>query len=311
MVLYYKFSDYLLKKYGTKVYKLSVNIPVTCPNRDGKISDQGCIFCGEEGAGFESLSNLLSVREQLLTNADYLQENYKPEKFIAYFQNFSNTYLPLEKFKEYILDACMENIVAIYISTRPDCITDQYLEFLKHVRDTKNIDVTLELGLQTVNYRTLKLVNRGHLLAEFIDAMMRINCYRLGSCVHYIVDLPMDSMEDVIEGARVISALRVNQVKCHSMYILKNTQLGEMYEKGEITPVPVEEYMERVITFLEYLDPEIVVQRLIGRAPQERSLFCNWGKSWWKIRDDVVEKMGKEGRYQGKYFDYLNGKALR
>ncbi|HOQ00358.1 MAG TPA: TIGR01212 family radical SAM protein [Acetivibrio clariflavus] len=310
-MLYNKFSEYLKNKYGSKVYKLPLNLPVTCPNRDGKLSDKGCSFCGEEGAGFENLPSFMSVSEQLGRNSKYIGENYKSQKFIAYFQNYSNTYLPLENFKGYILEACRDNIVAIYISTRPDCVASEYLEFLKQVKQEKSVDIVIELGLQTVNYHTLKQLNRGHLLAEFIDAVLAVRSFGLESCAHYILDLPMDSMEDVIEGARVLSALKVNQVKCHSLYILKGTELGDRYLKGEIVPVTYEEYIERAITFLEYLDPEIVIQRLIGRAPEERSLFCNWGMSWWKLQDLIEKKMTEEGRYQGKRFDYLNGRALR
>lgn len=308
-MLYYKFSEYLKSKYGEKVYKLPVNLPVTCPNRDGLISSKGCIFCGEEGAGFENLSCELSVKEQLGRNSKYIGENYKSSKFIAYFQNFSNTYLPLKNFKDYILEACIENIAAIYISTRPDCINDRYLEFLMRVKEEKGIDIVVELGLQTVNYHTLKMLNRGHLLAEFIDAVIRLNRYGLDSCAHYIVDLPMDSLEDVIEGARIISALGVKQVKCHSLFILKGTALGDMYKHGKIQPIIMEEYIDRIISFLEYLNPEIVIQRLVGRAPEERSLFCNWGTSWWKIRNSIEEKMLQEGRYQGRLFHYLNGEV--
>jgi len=292
-MLYYKFSDYLKNKYGTKVYKLPVNIASTCPNRDGQISENGCIFCGEEGTGFENLSSGIAVKEQLLKNAAYIGSNYNAQKFIAYFQNYSNTYMPFELFKDYINEACIESMAAIYISTRPDCIED------------------IELGLQTVNYHTLKILNRGHSLAEFIDAAGRIKRYGLDSCAHFIVDLPMDSLDDVIEGAKILSALGINQVKCHSMYILKNTVLGDMYESGGIAPLPMEEYVERLITFLEYLDPGIVIQRLIGRAPEERSLFCNWETSWWKIRDVIEGRMTLEGRFQGKKFNYLGGSALK
>lgn len=310
-MLYYKFSDYLKNKYGSKVYKIPVNLPVTCPNRDGKISVNGCVFCGEEGTGFENLSNCLSVSEQIRLNSQYIGENYNSQKFIAYFQNFSNTYLPLNDFKRYILEAIMDNVVAIYISTRPDCINDKYLSFLSEVKLTKNVDIVVELGLQTVNYHSLKVLNRGHSLAEFIDAAISLKKYNLESCVHYITDLPMDSIDDVKEGARIISALQINQVKCHSMYILKDTALGDMYLKGEIVPVTIEEYIIRTITFLEYLNSDIIIQRLIGRAPKDRSLFCNWGTSWWKIRDMIEEKMTKEGRFQGKNFNFLNGSALR
>ncbi|MDQ2087553.1 TIGR01212 family radical SAM protein [Herbivorax sp. ANBcel31] len=307
-MFYNKFSGYLKRRYNTKVYKLPLNLPVTCPNRDGTISRKGCIFCGEEGAGFENLPNYLSVKQQLLKNSKYIGENYKSEKFIAYFQNYSNTYLPLEDFKRYINEACGDDIVAIYISTRPDCIWEDYVEYLKGIKVSKNVDIVIELGLQTVNYHTLKALNRGHLLAEFIDAVLLIKSYGLEVCTHYILDIPMDSLDDVIEGARILSALKVEQVKCHSLYILKDTPLGEMYQKGEIIPVSVDEYIERAVSFLEHLNPDIVIQRLIGRAPEERSLFCNWGKSWWKIHEMLEKKMKEEDRVQGKKYNYLNGK---
>lgn len=307
--LYYKFSDYLKDRYGQKVYKLPINLPVTCPNRDGTLSRSGCIFCGEEGAGFENLPDCLSVKEQIEHNARYIGKNYNATKFIAYFQNFSNTYMNLDDFKRYISEACGDNIAAVYISTRPDCINDKYLEFLQKIKVDKGIDFVIELGLQSINHHTLRVLNRGHLLAEFIDAVIRLNRFGLDSCVHYIVDLPMDAYEDVIEGARVISVLGVKQVKCHSLYILKDTEAGLMYERGELTPLSLEEYIERVISFLEYLNPEIVVQRLIGRAPKDRTLFCNWNMSWWKIQELVEKKMKMEGRYQGRKFNYLNGES--
>lgn len=305
-MLYNRFSKYLKKKYNAKVYKLPLNLPVTCPNRDGRISKGGCIFCGEEGTGFENLPSYLSVKEQLSKNSKYIGENYKSEKFIAYFQNYSNTYIALENFKKYISEACVDNIVAIYISTRPDCIWKGHLEYLKSIKDTKGIDIVIELGLQTVNYHTLKILKRGHLLAEFIDAVLLIKSYGLEICVHYILDIPMDSLDDTIEGARVLSALKVEQVKCHSLYILKDTLLGEMYQRGEVVPISMEEYIERTISFLEYLNSDIVIQRLIGRAPKERSLFCNWGKSWWKIHDLLEKKMKEENRFQGKKYNYLS-----
>jgi radical SAM protein (TIGR01212 family) len=306
-MLYNKFSDYLKQKYGSKVYKLPLNLPVTCPNRDGRLSSKGCIFCGEEGAGFESLPSFLDVKEQLSKNSKYIGENYKAEKFIAYFQNYSNTYLPFADFKKYIFEACADNIVAIYISTRPDCIPEKHLELLRFIKSEKGVDIVIELGLQTVNYHTLKLLNRGHLLAEFIGAVLSIKNFGLESCAHYILDLPMDTVEDVREGARIISALGVNQVKCHSLYVLKNTVLGDMYERGEVVPLAIEEYIERAVLFLEHLAPSIVVQRIIGRAPKERSLFCNWDTSWWKIHDMIEKKIREEERYQGKEFNYLNG----
>ena len=224
------YSTYLKERYGEKVYKIPINLPLTCPNRDGALGSGGCSFCGEIGTGFENLSNTLSVEEQLKTNIAYIKDKYKANKYIAYFQNFSNTYLPLSKFKEYIHAACIKDIVEISISTRPDCVNDEYLSFLREIKEQSGINIIIELGLQSVNYHTLKKVNRGHGLAELIDASYRVKKYGLESCVHMILNLPWDTMEDVVEGAKIVSALEIDQVKLHSLYILKDTDLGRAYE---------------------------------------------------------------------------------
>ncbi len=305
------YSEYLKEKYGTKVYKIPINLPVTCPNRDGTVGVGGCIYCGEEGAGFENLSNQLSVQEQIEINTQYIREKYKAEKFIAYFQNYTNTFLPLKDFKEYVYQACQDDVVQIAISTRPDCINNSYLEVLNDLKKEKGIDIAIELGLQTVNYHTLKKINRGHTLAELVDAVLQIKQYGFESCIHLILNLPWDDQDDVIENAKLLSALRVEQVKLHSLYIVEGTLLGKRYQESDLQMIAMEEYIERVITFLEYLDPDVVVQRLIGRAPKEGTLFVNWNTSWWKIRDMIEGKMEESESYQGKQFDYLNGKALR
>ncbi len=308
---YYKFSDYLKERYGCRVYKLPVNLPVGCPNRDGTAGSGGCRFCGEEGAGFESLSAQMSISEQLAANARYIGEHYKAEKFIAYFQNFSNTYLPMKVFGQYMTEACCDRIAALYISTRPDCIDDRRLDFLLHLKEEKAVDIVIELGLQSVSLKTLKWMNRGHSLAEFADAILRIKKRGLQVCTHMITDLPADETEDVVEGARLLSALGTDQVKCHSLYILESTPLGESYKRGEFQPLSMEAFIERTLLFLEYLDPGIVVQRLLGRAPAARTLFCNWDTSWWKVLELIESKMLQENRIQGSRFDYLNGSALR
>lgn len=310
-MIYNRFSDYLLKRYGTKVYKLPVNIPSGCPNRDGSCGSGGCIFCGDEGAGFELLPSGMSIAGQLAGNARYISSKYKAKKFIAYFQNYSNTYLPFDRFAKYMEEACAEGVVALYVSTRPDCVDSRRVGFLNELKNRKGVDIVVELGLQSVNGRTLRWLNRGHGLAEFVDAVKRIKSGGLEVCAHMINDLPTDEPEDVAEGAKFISALGVDQVKCHSLYILENTVLGEMYRSGSFKPLSMDEFIDRTILFLEYLDPRIVVQRLIGRAPADRTLFCSWDTSWWKVQAAIEERMQAEGLYQGRRFDYLNGSVLR
>ncbi|MGB4438393.1 MAG: TIGR01212 family radical SAM protein [Sedimentibacter sp.] len=297
--LYNEYSTYLKEKYGEKVYKLPVNIPCTCPNRDGTIGYGGCTFCAEVGTGFEMLDNSISVKEQITINMKYISKKYKANKFIAYFQNYTNTYLELEEFKKYINEAVVENVVEISVSTRPDCISDEYLEFLFSVQKEYGINISIELGLQTANYHTLIAINRGHTLAEFIDAALRIKKYNFEICTHVILNLPGDDLYDTVETAKILSVLKIDQVKIHSLYIMENTVMGEMYKNNEIKIIPKEEYIERVIIFLEHLNKDIVVQRLVGRAPKENSLFVNWDTSWWKIKDEILDKMIKEGRHQG------------
>lgn len=306
--IFNEYSTYLKEKYGTKVYKLPINLPLTCPNRDGNISYGGCTFCSDKGTGFESLSDRISVKNQIIKNMEFIKKKYKAEKFIAYFQNYTNTYIEYESFVSYIKEAILDNIVEISISTRPDCINEKYLEFLKQIEKENNINISIELGLQTVNYKTLIRINRGHTLAEFINAVNIIKKYDYEICTHIILNLPGDTFIDVIETAKVVSALKIDQVKLHSLYIAKSSKMAEQFEKGEIKIISKNEYIERVILFLEHLEPNIVIQRLLGRAPEEETIFANWNTSWWKIKDEIIEKMVKDNRYQGKKIDYLKGK---
>ncbi|WP_130807554.1 TIGR01212 family radical SAM protein [Senegalia massiliensis] len=309
---YYRvYSQFLKEKYGEKVYKLPINIETTCPNRDGCVGTGGCIFCGEVGTGFESLSNSISVKEQLEKNKEYISKRYKAKKFIAYFQNFTNTYMEFEKFKYLVEQSAIEDVVEVSISTRPDSISDKYLEFLKEFSKRKGINITIELGLQTVNYHTLKKINRGHTLAELIDSVIRIKKYGFRICVHFILNLPWDDNVDVIENAKIISSLGIDQVKIHSLYIVENTVLGDMYKQNKINIISKDEYINRVILFLKYLKGDIVIERLIGRAPKEDTLFVNWDTSWWKIKEEILQKMIDNEITQGHKCDYLNGKALK
>ena len=307
--IYNKFSDYLKEKYGEKVYKLPVNLPITCPNR---LTGSGCSFCAEAGTGFEALSSAISVKEQLLRTKELIQKKYNAKKYIAYFQNYTNTFMPLKVFQSYIQEAAeVEDIVEISISTRPDCIRHDYMAFLKELEERTNIGIHIELGLQTVNYHTLDSISRGHGLAELIDAVRTIQQYEFSICIHMILNLPGDTLRDCIEGAKILSALQIQVVKLHSLYIPKNTQLSEAYENGTITLCSKEEYIERVAVFLEYLSPDIIVERLFSRVPEKDAVFSNWGTSWWKLQDEFLKYMEEHRSYQGKHFDYLNGSALK
>lgn len=302
---YLSYADYMKKKYGQKIYKLPVGLAVSCPNRED--GQAGCTFCGAEGAGFENLSSALPVEEQLQKNMEYIGKRYGARRFSAYFQNFTNTYLPLPRLCESISRAlAMEEIAEICLSTRPDCVSDDYLEAIAGICRQYGKPAVLELGLQSISHRTLKKICRGHTLAEFIDAVIRSRKYGMEICAHLILNLPWDDDSDAEEAAKILSALGVNQVKLHSLYIEKDTELCRQYEAGEFRLISAEEYAVRVVRFLEFLSPEICVQRLVSRAPEENTVFCNWGRSWWKIRDRIAEIMEERDIFQGCRFDYLN-----
>lgn len=302
-MIYRKYSDFLREKFGEKVYKLPVKLDLTCPNRDGTCGFGGCIFCGEEGGSFEN--NYGSVREQLIKNRDLIKNKYKANKYIAYFQNFTNTYMPFEDFKRVIEDSLIEDVVGVSISTRPDYLPKKHLDFLEELN--KNYFVTVEIGLQTPNYHSLKKLNRGHGLAEFISAALELKRRNLNVCTHIIIGLPWDDDLDILECAKILNVLNIDEVKIHALYILKDTGLGKMYERGEIEAISLEDYKKKVILFLRNLKDDIIVERIIGRAPYENSLFCNWNTSWWKIRDDIIAVMHENGYTQG---DLVKGEIL-
>jgi len=296
---YRKYSEYLKTKYGEKVYKLPVNLPGTCPNRDGVKGENGCIFCDEQGAGFDALNCALSVREQISRNKEFYTARFGAKKYISYFQSYSNTYLPVEQFRENLYAACGEDIVGISVSTRPDCVSEDHLDVLDEIREVFEVDIDVELGLQTVNYRTLHRINRGHTLAEFVDAANRVKARKFALCVHMILNLPWDDMVDVIEGAKFLSAFRIDYVKLHSLYVVQGTSLGDMYAGGEIEICSLQEYLERVATFLRYLHRETVVQRLAAKGPRGKVLFCNWDMDYRQVVQAIEGYLESNDIYQG------------
>ena len=302
---YRAISAFLKEKYGEKVYKLPVALPLTCPNRDGSVGVGGCVFCGEIGAGYENLPASMTVREQLEKNIAHIAPKYKAYKYIPYYQNFSNTYLEPDRFRAYMEAGCIDSTVGIAIATRPDCINDRYLEILQDIKEKYGVDIYLEYGLQSVNYHTLEKINRGHGMAEFIDAVLRTKRYGFSVCAHMIVNLPWDTMTDTIEGARILTALGVDQVKLHALYIVKNTLMAKWYEEKQFSLISADEYIERVIAFLQHLDKDIVLQRLVGRAPEENTLFTNWSMGWWRIQEEIERRLEERDVRQGDLCNYL------
>lgn len=312
-VTIYRYSAMLQKKYGQKVMKIPVNLPLSCPNRDGTCGEGGCIFCAPVGTGFESKDSQMPIKEQIAKNIAYIGPKYHAKKYIIYFQNFTNTYTTLSNLQD-MLSSCLDfdGVVGVCLATRPDCVSHEIIHLLQSFKtDNPHLDITLELGLQSVNYHTLKKINRGHTLAELIDASLHAKAAGLSLCAHVILNLPYDTDDDAIECAKILSALQYDLVKVHSLYIIQNTPLGALYLQNKIKLITQEEYIRRACLFLSHLSPGITVERLLARAPKEETLFCNWQSNWRKIDEKIEEEMRKNNLYQGINCDYLDGSAWR
>ncbi|CAC9925306.1 radical SAM protein family protein [Aedoeadaptatus nemausensis] len=282
-----------------KVYKIPIHLKGTCPNRDGTKGRGGCIFCGEEGGSFDWVRG--SIREQYRNNKEFIAKRYKAEGFIAYFQNFTGTYLPIEDFRRSLEEIALENPLGVSISTRPDCLGEEYLDCTEDLFGAEN--VTFELGLQSPNNETLDLLNRGHSVEDYIEGARRLKERGFRLSTHMILDLPWDEEGDMIKGAKLLNEVGSDEVKIHNLYVPKGTKLAEWYGYGQFQPIEMEAFINRVILFLEHLDPDMVIGRLLGRAPEENVLFANWGRSWFYIRDEIVRRMEREGKCQGRLFE--------
>ncbi|HQQ65857.1 MAG TPA: TIGR01212 family radical SAM protein [Thermotogota bacterium] len=299
MTLYKKLNTVLKEKYGRRVQRLSISLGLGCPNRDGTTGTGGCIFCDPTGSGFAAMSPEHSVEEQILSLREKMMRKYRsPLFFIAYFQSFSNTYAPipvLKSFYDRILP--FRDIVALDVSTRPDLVCDEVLELLASYRDER--EVFLELGLQSVNTETLRILNRGHTLEEWIDGAERAKQKGLSVIAHMILDLPWDSEQDIVAAAQTLNRVGISGVKCHSLYVVAGTVLAKMVETGDVRLLPPEAYIQRLILFLEHLNPEIVIHRLVSDAPKTGVLQKVDRPKSLLIRE-IEEEMAKRDTWQGK-----------
>ena len=295
---YYPLNDFFKEKFGCKVYKVSLDAGFTCPNRDGSLAFGGCIYCDSRGSASPIIDSKLSVREQMEAGIAFGRRRYKAKKFIAYFQAFSNTYAPVEKLKKLYDEALnLEDVVGLSISTRPDCVHNSVLDLIEGY--AQDYHVWLEYGIQSIHHRTLQLINRKHGLAEFIDAVLRTKGRSIHICAHVIIGLPGENIDEILETAKVIAALRLDGVKIHSMYIVRDTKLEQMYQRGDYKPLTFEEYVSIVSDFLELLPPDMVIQRLTGDCPRDILVAPTWTLDKQRVLAKITEELKRRGSWQG------------
>ncbi len=271
---YNQFSEYLKNKFGAKVYKITLDAGFSCPNRDGSLSNRGCIFCDDGGSFSQAHSNKLSIEEQVNVGAENLKTRFKAQKFMSYFQAFSNTYKPVKELKKiYSSSLCRPDIVGLSIGTRPDCIDEEKLNLISSY--ASDYYTWIEYGLQSVHDKTLKKINRGHDYKCFLKAYEQTKSRGINVCIHVILNL-FETYEEMMETAKTIADLEPDGVKIHMLCALEGTKLAEMYKNNEIEFMSEDEYVNTVCDFLEYLPTKTTIHRLAGNGLRTELVAPRW-----------------------------------
>lgn len=300
---YNQFSAHLKKKFGVKVYKITLDAGFSCPNRDGKISTGGCIFCDDGGSFSQAHSNLLTIEEQINAGTKYLKERFKAKKFMSYFQAFSNTYKPVKDLEKIYSSALKhEDIVGISIGTRPDCVDDEKLKLISTFKD--DYYTWIEYGLQSIHDRTLSKINRGHDYDCFLKAYEKTKNLGINVCVHVIFGL-WETHDEIMQTAQELARLGVDGVKIHMLCALKNTKLAKMYENGEISFMDEDEYINTVCDFLELLPKTTTIHRLAGNGFSKTLIAPQWLGKKFECLNKIDQEFIKRNSYQGSKFVYI------
>lgn len=297
---YKHLNNYLKQKFGERTLKICIDGGFTCPNRDGSKGVGGCIFCSEKGSG-----DHIKVANSITSQVENYFKSYKAEranKFIAYFQNFTNTYDSIKNLKEKYDSALIDDrIVGLAVATRPDCINEDVVKLLKSY--TNKYYVCVELGLQTSNDKTAKLINRCYSNAEFINAVKLLNLYNIDVVVHVMVGLPNETLDDIKQTVNFINSYNIQGLKIHSCYVIKNTKLAQLYNDGKYIPLSLEEYISSCAYILTHINPNIVIHRISGDAPKDLLIAPSWNshKKW--IVNGLNKYMKDNDLYQGMYYN--------
>ena len=299
MERYYSYSRFLKERFGEKVYKISINGGFTCPNRDGTLSTGGCIFCSEGGSGEYSESALLPVSRQIALGKEQSSRKYSGGRYIAYFQAFTNTYAPVERLRAlYEAAIAPEEIVAVAIGTRPDCLPEEVLDLLEEINRQK--PVFLEMGLQTCHDSTAAFLNRGYERRVFTEAANACASRGIRTTAHLILGLPGETPDMLAETIAYVNALPVSGVKLSMLHILKNTRLADIYAQEPFPLFTLESYVDCVIYCLEMLRPDMVVERITGDGPRDLLIAPAWSLHMRQVLNSIHQEMKRRNSFQGK-----------
>ena len=293
---YTALSPYLKRRFGCKVYKLSLSAGCTCPNRDGTLGARGCIFCS--GSGEFAASGSASIPEQLEQAKYILGKKAQGAKFIAYFQDYTNTYGAVSRLEPLFL-AAMEpdDVVALSIATRPDCLPEDILRMLARLRAQKPVFV--ELGLQTIHDNTAQYIRRGYPLSVFDDAVQKLHALDIEVIAHQILGLPGETAEMMAETTRHLGSVHVDGVKLHLLHVLRGTDLAAEYEAGRVKPLELDAYIDILEQCLAVLPPDVVIHRLTGDGAKRDLIAPLWSADKKRVLSAIQKRFEQDGVMQG------------
>ncbi len=300
---YRDLNSHLRERFGCRVQRITLDAGLTCPNRDGTKGVGGCIYCNARGSG-TGLGSRMSITQQLLMGKERLARRYKAKKFIAYFQSFSNTYAPVEKLERLYREAlAVEDIVGLAIGTRPDCVPAEVLNLLEELN--RETYLWMEYGLQSIHDSTLEIINRGHTVAEFLQAVEETRRRGIEVVVHVILGLPGEGKEEMLATAKALGEMDIQGVKLHLLYVIQDTPLASLYQRGEYRCLTREEYVDIVGEFLALLPPHVVIHRLTGDPHPQELLAPTWSLEKQANLAAIHKSLEERDLWQGKLW---NGK---
>ena len=296
---YNSFSHVLKETFHCRVHKISLRLDFTCPNRDGTVAVGGCTSCNNASHTPQAYRPGMSVREQMEQGMEAMRQRQKADKFIAYFQSYTNTYGPVAKLERLYQEALdLPGVVGLSIATRPDCVANDVLDLLSDISHSTYL--WLELGLESMHDKTLQWVNRGHGLREFLDAVARSKARGLRICTHLILGLPYESRKEILQTAILLNRLGIEGVKLHNLHVIKNTVLENIYRSGAFTLLSREAYIALLVDFLELLSDKITIHRLTGETIGELTVAPDWSLKKIAALNAIHKELEERNSWQGK-----------
>lgn len=296
---YNEYGAWIRSKFPFRVQKISINAGLSCPNRDGRIGHGGCIYCDNRTFNPAYCNSQNSISEQLENGKRFFSHKYPDMKYLAYFQAYTNTYESIDKLKQLYEEAlCVDNVVGIVIGTRPDCVSEELLDYLEQLN--KQTFLIVEYGIESANDNTLKRINRGHDFSCVRSTVERTSAKGIITGGHIILGLPGEDASESLRQAPIISSLPLDILKIHQMQIIRGTKLAQIYEKKPFHIYTVDEYIELIANYIKLLRKDIVLERFVSQSPKELLIAPHWGLKNYEFTNLLINFLKKENIYQGQ-----------